>query len=197
MTESIDSVVGVIRDAEGMQRFGAQLADVLREGDVLVLTGPLGAGKTTLVRGLGEQLGVRGTVASPTFVIARTHPSLARGPALIHVDAYRLSTALELDDLDLDFEESVTVIEWGAEYVSAIADDWLEIVIERPRAGSGSDEAGVRDRAAGSTSANASTRVAAAAEEDTEDEPRRVTLRAVGERWRDVPLADLLEAAQP
>ncbi|MGO1545497.1 MAG: tRNA (adenosine(37)-N6)-threonylcarbamoyltransferase complex ATPase subunit type 1 TsaE [Gulosibacter sp.] len=149
-----------------MEGFGARLAAELRAGDVLVLTGPLGAGKTTLVRGLGEALGVRGTVASPTFVIARTHPALADGPALIHVDAYRLNSALELDDLDLDFDASVTVIEWGSEYVSAIAESWLEIVIERARAGD--------------------------VDTENDEDARQVSLRAVGERWASVPLATIL-----
>lgn len=158
-------VTGIIRNAEQMETLGERLAAELGAGDVLVLTGPLGAGKTTLVRGLGSALGVRGTVASPTFVIARTHPSLTGGPALIHVDAYRLASALELDDLDLDFEASVTVIEWGSEFVSAIADSWLEIVIERPRASDAQDD---------------------------EDDPRRVSLRTVGERWANVPLERIL-----
>ncbi|MDJ1370026.1 tRNA (adenosine(37)-N6)-threonylcarbamoyltransferase complex ATPase subunit type 1 TsaE [Gulosibacter molinativorax] len=161
-------VTGTIPTAEAMEAFGARLAGMLRAGDVVVLTGPLGAGKTTFVRGLGSALGVRGTVASPTFVIARTHPSVVGGPALIHVDAYRLGSALELDDLDLDFETSVTVIEWGAEFVAAIADSWLEIVFERPRAGAADS--------------------ASSADEDDSDDPRSVTLRAVGDRWSDVAL---------
>ncbi|SJM58328.1 tRNA (adenosine(37)-N6)-threonylcarbamoyltransferase complex ATPase subunit type 1 TsaE [Gulosibacter sp. 10] len=178
---------GELRTAEAMERFGARLAGLLGAGDVLVLTGPLGAGKTTLVRGLGEALGVRGTVASPTFVIARTHPSLEGGPALIHVDAYRLGSALELDDLDLDFEASVTVIEWGAEYVAALADDWLEVVIDRPRAGG---EGPVAASAAAGSAVSADEADAADA---PEDEPRAVRIRAMGERWRDVDLGALLE----
>ena len=94
---------------------GAALATVLRAGDLVLLSGPLGAGKTTLVRGLGAAMGVRGAVTSPTFVIARVHPSLTGGPALVHADAYRLSGIAELDDLDLDadLDTSVTVVEWG------------------------------------------------------------------------------------
>ncbi|KAB1641672.1 tRNA (adenosine(37)-N6)-threonylcarbamoyltransferase complex ATPase subunit type 1 TsaE [Gulosibacter chungangensis] len=171
----MSEVTGSIRTAADMEAFGERLASQLRAGDVLVLTGPLGAGKTTLVRGLGAALGVRGTVASPTFVIARTHPSVSGGPALIHVDAYRLGSALELDDLDLDFEASVTVIEWGSEFVSAIADSWLEIVIGRPRAG---DAAGAG--------------AGAEAHEDEADEPRRVLLRGTGQRWADAPLDAIL-----
>ena len=87
-------------DADAARAFGLALATVLRAGDVLVLTGDLGAGKTTLTQGLGEGLGVRGPITSPTFVIARVHPSLVGGPALVHVDAYRLGGAVELDDLE-------------------------------------------------------------------------------------------------
>ncbi|MFM9785724.1 tRNA (adenosine(37)-N6)-threonylcarbamoyltransferase complex ATPase subunit type 1 TsaE, partial [Streptomyces scabiei] len=85
----------------------------LEPGDVVVLTGPLGAGKTTLTRGIGAGLGIRGPVQSPTFVIARTHPSLVGGAPLVHVDAYRLGAAVELDDLDIDVEHSVVIVEWG------------------------------------------------------------------------------------
>lgn len=176
----MSEVTGSIGTAEQMEQFGERLAGEMRAGDVLVLTGPLGAGKTTLVRGLGAALGVRGTVASPTFVIARTHPSVTGGPALIHVDAYRLGSALELDDLDLDFEASVTVIEWGSEFVSAIAESWLEVVIERPRAG---DVAGATGEGA-----------AAETDEDDTDEPRRVLLRGTGQRWGGISLEDLLPA---
>ncbi|MBM6401937.1 tRNA (adenosine(37)-N6)-threonylcarbamoyltransferase complex ATPase subunit type 1 TsaE [Phycicoccus sp. MQZ13P-5] len=105
---------------------------MLRAGDLVVLTGGLGAGKTTLTQGLGEALGVRGSVTSPTFVIARVHPSTVGGPALVHVDAYRLGGALELDDLDLDtsVEQSVTVVEWGHGLAEGLADDRLEVVLD-------------------------------------------------------------------
>ena len=89
-----------IENPDQMHELGLELGKALRAGDVLVLTGPLGAGKTTLTRGIGEGLGVRGPVTSPTFVLARTHPSLVDGPPLVHVDAYRLNSAVELDDLD-------------------------------------------------------------------------------------------------
>lgn len=120
-----------IPDAEAMEALGRRLGAVLRAGDLVLLTGPLGAGKTTLTRGIGEGLGVRGPVQSPTFVLARTHPSLAGGAPLVHVDAYRLGSAAELDDLDLDFAGSVVVAEWAAGYVDDEHDAWLEIVIER------------------------------------------------------------------
>lgn len=124
-----------IATADEMESLGLALGKSLEAGDVLVLTGPLGAGKTTLTRGIGEGLGVRGPVQSPTFVIARTHPSLIGGPSLVHVDAYRLSDAAELDDLDIDFERSVVVVEWGRGMIDAVADEWLDIEIERPTAG--------------------------------------------------------------
>jgi tRNA threonylcarbamoyladenosine biosynthesis protein TsaE len=116
-----------------MRAYGARLAARLRPGDLLVLSGPLGAGKTTLVQGIAEGLKVRGPITSPTFVIARVHPSLREGPPLVHVDAYRLGGDLEVDDLDLDasLEESVTVVEWGEGLVEGLADDRLEIHIDR------------------------------------------------------------------
>lgn len=112
------------------QAFGARLASVLRAGDLLVLSGPLGAGKTALVQGIGAGLQVEGRVASPTFVIARVHPG--RLP-LVHVDAYRLGSLAEVDDLDLDVDAAdvVTAVEWGAGLVEQIADERLEIGIER------------------------------------------------------------------
>ena len=121
----------VVPDPEAMPALGVRLGGALRAGDLVVLTGPLGAGKTTLTRGIGEGLGVRGPVSSPTFVLARTHPSLVDGPPLVHVDAYRLASAAELDDLDLDFEASVVIVEWGAGMVDGIADSVLEVRIAR------------------------------------------------------------------
>lgn len=128
--------------ADDMRAYGARLAALLRPGDLLVLSGPLGAGKTTLVQGIAEGLKVRGPITSPTFVIARVHPSLRQGPPLVHADAYRLGGDLEVDDLDLDasLEESVTVVEWGEGLVEGLADDRLEIHIDRESAG---DEARV------------------------------------------------------
>ena len=113
------------------QAFGRRLGALLRGGDVLVLTGDLGAGKTTLTQGIAEGLGVRGPITSPTFVIARVHPSLVGGPALVHVDAYRLGSALELDDLDLDadLDASVTIVEWGAGLAEQLSDERLEMTI--------------------------------------------------------------------
>lgn len=138
-----------------MGALGRRLASVLRPGDLVMLTGELGAGKTTLTRGLGEGLGVRGAVTSPTFVIARVHPPLGDGPALVHVDAYRLGGGLdEMEDLDLDVSlpDSVVVVEWGDGKVEELSEDRLQVLI---------------DRAVG----------------DTDDERRSVTLRGVGARW--------------
>jgi tRNA threonylcarbamoyladenosine biosynthesis protein TsaE len=111
--------------------FGARLARELRAGDLIVLSGPLGAGKTALTQGIGAGLGVTERVVSPTFVIARVHRS-GRVP-LIHVDAYRLASVAEVDDLDLDVETSdaVTVVEWGEGLVEQLAGEWLLVSIER------------------------------------------------------------------
>ena len=112
---------------------GERLGAVVRSGDLVILTGDLGAGKTTLTQGLGDGLGVRGPVTSPTFVIARVHPSQRGGPELVHVDAYRLGDAAELDDLDLDtdLDGAVTVVEWGSGLAEALSDDRLELRLER------------------------------------------------------------------
>ncbi len=117
--------------AEATRGFGRALAALLRAGDLVVLTGELGAGKTTLTQGVGEGLGVRGPVTSPTFVIARVHPSLVGGPPLVHADAYRLGGIAELDDLDLDASvpDSVTVVEWGHGVVEELTDDHVEVVL--------------------------------------------------------------------
>jgi tRNA threonylcarbamoyladenosine biosynthesis protein TsaE len=125
--------------AAAMQALGKELAALLGAGDVVVLTGSLGAGKTTLAQGIGVGLGVRGSVTSPTFVIARVHPSLHGGPSLVHVDAYRLGGDLEVDDLDLDasLADSVTLVEWGEGVVERLAEDRLVVAIERPIATDG------------------------------------------------------------
>ncbi|MBO9523011.1 MAG: tRNA (adenosine(37)-N6)-threonylcarbamoyltransferase complex ATPase subunit type 1 TsaE [Nocardioidaceae bacterium] len=118
---------------EDTQAAGRRLGALLRAGDLVILSGDLGAGKTTFTQGLGDGLGVRGPVTSPTFVIARVHPSLNDGPALVHVDAYRLGDAAELDDLDLDtdLDLAVTVVEWGSGLAESLAGDRLEIVLHR------------------------------------------------------------------
>ena len=118
--------------ADDTRGFGEALGRQLRAGDLVLLTGGLGAGKTTLTQGLAAGLGVRGPITSPTFVIARIHPSLVGGPALVHVDAYRLGGLAELDDLDLDtsLDESVTVVEWGHGLAEDLSEDRLEILLE-------------------------------------------------------------------
>ncbi|HYX60421.1 MAG TPA: tRNA (adenosine(37)-N6)-threonylcarbamoyltransferase complex ATPase subunit type 1 TsaE [Streptosporangiaceae bacterium] len=116
-----------------MRDLGRRLAALLRAGDLVILAGPLGAGKTTLVQGIGAGLGVRGPVTSPTFVIARVHPAVTgSGPALVHADAYRLGSFSEVDDLDLDTDagSAVTVVEWGTGLAEPLAEDRLEITIE-------------------------------------------------------------------
>jgi tRNA threonylcarbamoyladenosine biosynthesis protein TsaE len=130
-----DRVPTELRIATGgaMRDLGRELATRLRAGDLVILTGPLGAGKTTLVQGIGAGLGVRGPVTSPTFVIARVHPVLAgSGPALVHADAYRLGSVSEVDDLDLDADmaTAVTVVEWGEGLAEGLAEDRLEISIQ-------------------------------------------------------------------
>lgn len=119
----------VLADEEATEAAGAAVAGLLRAGDVVILTGPLGAGKTAFTRGLGAGLRVRGPITSPTFVIARVHPSLIGGPDLVHVDAYRLPGAADFDDLDLDADvaEAVTVVEWGSGLAEQLAEDRLEV----------------------------------------------------------------------
>ncbi len=121
----------VLATVDDTRAFGARLATILRAGDLIVLNGPLGAGKTALTQGIGAGLDVSGRVVSPTFVIARVHRD-GRLP-LVHVDAYRLGSLAEVDDLDLDVEiaDAVTVVEWGAGLVEQLAPDWLLVSIER------------------------------------------------------------------
>jgi len=129
-----------VASAEEMAELGRRIADALGPGDLVVLTGPLGAGKTTLTQGIGAGLGVTGRIVSPTFVIARVHRG-GRMP-LVHADAYRISSIAEIDDLDLDasLAESVTVVEWGGGLVEGLADDRLEVRIERAAGNAAGDE---------------------------------------------------------
>lgn len=159
-----------VAEASQMRDLGARVASYLRAGDLLVLTGDLGAGKTTFTQGLGLGLGVAGAVTSPTFVIARVHPGAPGGPDLVHVDAYRLGGAAELDDLDLDtsLEAAVTVVEWGSGVAERLSESRLEITLAREDSAADLDD------------------------EYVDDEPRTVVLRGVGPAWRDrLPVFDL------
>lgn len=127
-------LVAQIPTAEGMHEFGARLAAELRAGDLIMLNGELGAGKTTLTQGIGRGLGVEGAITSPTFVLSRVHRrGQGAGPSLVHVDAYRLGSAGELEDIDLDSSAatSVTVVEWGTDRAEQLAESRLEIDIDR------------------------------------------------------------------
>jgi tRNA threonylcarbamoyladenosine biosynthesis protein TsaE len=172
MTVVLDEQVRV-GTARQMQRLGRKLAGLLRAGDLVVLSGSLGAGKTTLAQGIGAGLGIRGQVTSPTFVIARVHPSLHAGPDLVHADAYRLGSRAEVDDLDLDADlaTAVTLVEWGEGLVEELAESLLTVSIEADHSAAGSQTA------AG----------------DGADAPRTVRVRGFGERWRD---ADVVAAAR-
>ena len=124
-----------VRDADEMHALGIRIGKQLRAGDLVVLVGPLGAGKTTLTRGVGEALGAIGNVSSPTFVIARTHKRENGDAPMVHVDAYRLGSADELDDLDIDFPNSIVLVEWGKGMLDGISDNLLEVEIARDHTG--------------------------------------------------------------
>ena len=161
MTDAWEMRLGSPDDTRAL---GRRLAGVLRAGDVVVLSGELGAGKTTLAQGIGAGLGVRGAVTSPTFVLSRVHPGSGGGPALVHVDAYRLRGGGELDDLDLDetLAGAVTVVEWGEGLAERLSPDRLMIRLARSP---GVDLADVRS----------------------------VTVDAAGPRWAGIALRPLLE----
>ncbi len=125
----------VINDGDSMRALGREIAPCLKAGDLVILAGGLGAGKTTLVQGIGSGMRVRGQVASPTFIISRAHEPADDGPWLVHVDAYRLGSLAELDHLDLDdsTDEAVTVVEWGEGKAESLADGHALITIDRAR----------------------------------------------------------------
>lgn len=168
------AVALAVSTAEEMRELGRRLASGLTAGDLVILSGGLGAGKTTLTKGIGDGLGVRGPITSPTFVIARVHPPVGTAaadprPSLVHADAYRLGGVLELDDLDLDTDlaSSVTVVEWGEGLAEGLSADRLEIAIEA-LAMSGADAADPDDLAG--------------------DLPRAVRVSSVGQRWEGIEL---------
>ncbi|WP_104160446.1 tRNA (adenosine(37)-N6)-threonylcarbamoyltransferase complex ATPase subunit type 1 TsaE [Arthrobacter sp. ZGTC212] len=167
-------------DALQTQAVAEQLGHRLAAGDLLLLTGELGAGKTTFTQGLGRGLGVRPGIISPTFVLMRIHPSLADGPDLVHVDAYRLGSSGEIDDIDLEntMDTSVTVVEWGRGLVEHLSDSRLEVTLLRPTGGGtvGGQETGQPVQEAAGLSFEY---------DDDPDEERVIRFAAYGPRWKD------------
>ena len=164
-------------DADQTRALGEDLGRVLAAGDLVMLSGGLGAGKTTLTQGIGVGMGVRGRVASPTFIVARVHPSLRGGPDLIHADAYRITDLNDLETLDLDssLDEAVTVVEWGEGKTEAMSEERLAIEVRRASGGQAARDGDVIDL------------------EYMDDGRRRIVLRAHGHRWDGV-LEDLVAA---
>ena len=164
-------------DADQTRAFGEDLGRILAAGDLVMLSGELGAGKTTFTQGIGVGMGVRGRVASPTFIVARVHPNLGAGPDLIHVDAYRITDLNDLETLDLDssLDEAVTVVEWGDGKTEAMSEERLAIEVRRRRGGQAQRDGEVIDL------------------EHMDDGRRRIILRAHGHRWDGV--LDALVAA--
>ena len=189
-----------VASAEETQALAARIGAQLQAGDLIVLTGELGAGKTTFTQGLGEGLGVRPGIISPTFVLVRVHPSLGDGPDLVHVDAYRLESAGEIDDIDLEntLDTAVTVVEWGRDRVEHLAESRLDITLVRA---TGADLAVAETNTAnhGSTGSTASSANLAGTTDTAEaggspavvldfDEPdeaedRQIRIVAHGPRW--------------
>ena len=154
-------------NADQTRSLGEDLGRVLAAGDLVMLSGGLGAGKTTLTQGIGIGMGVRGRVASPTFIVARVHPSLSGGPDLIHADAYRIKDLSDLETLDLDssLDEAVTVVEWGEGKTEAMSNERLSIEVRRASGGQAETEGDIIDL------------------EHMDDGTRLIVLRAHGHRW--------------
>lgn len=192
--QTVPGITVATCDADETRALGARLARLLRAGDLVMLSGGLGAGKTTLAQGIGAALEVRGRVSSPTFIIARVHPALAGGPDLIHVDAYRITSLEEIDALDLDssLDRAVTLVEWGEEKVEALSPDRLEIQVRRPH---GAVRDGVRkpdDVTIGSeSSGGVVTEDLVVDLGEVDDGSRTITVRALGPRWADIDLSPL------
>ena len=157
-------------DADQTRDLGADLGRLLRAGALVMLSGGLGAGKTTLTQGIGVGMGVRGRVASPTFIVARVHPSLRGGPDLIHADAYRITDLGDLETLDLDssLDEAVTVVEWGEGKTEAMSPERLVIDVRRAEGGQACRDGHVIDL------------------EYMDDGMRSIVLHAHGSRWNGI-----------
>jgi tRNA threonylcarbamoyladenosine biosynthesis protein TsaE len=170
-----------VQSAEETHALAAALGAVLEAGDLVILTGELGAGKTTFTQGLGDGLGVRAGIISPTFVLVRIHPNLPDGsrpggPDLVHVDAYRLESAAEIDDIDLEntMDSTVTVVEWGRGRVEHLSDSVLDVELHRPLGGP----------LTGAPAADASDPgLVMDFDTDDDDEPRTIVIRGFGPRW--------------
>ena len=190
--ETVSEITVTTGDANETRALGARLALLLGAGDLVMLSGGLGAGKTTLAQGVGAALGVRGRVSSPTFIIARVHPSLSEGPDLIHVDAYRITSLEEIDALDLDssLERSVTLVEWGEEKVEALSPDRLEVQVLRPHGAVGASEPGAVQAGSGPPDGSA-TEDPVVDLGEVDDGRRTVVVRALGPRWVGVDLSPL------
>lgn len=182
-----------VRTADETHALAAVLGAQLRAGDLLVLTGELGAGKTTFTQGLGEGLGVRAGIISPTFVLVRIHPNLPDGPRpggpdLVHVDAYRLGSASEIDDIDLEntLDSAVTVVEWGRGRVEHLSESRLEVDLVRSLGGT-------------SAAPETATLSPGTLDFDTgdDDEPRTIVIRGFGPRWLDPPVLPARTATTP
>ena len=167
-----------VNSPDDTRAVGQTLATALRAGDLVMLSGGLGAGKTTFTQGIGTGLQVKWRVSSPTFIVARVHPSLVGGADLIHADAYRIKDLTDLETLDLDstLEEAITVIEWGEGKTEQLSADRLEIEIHREHGGVATSSNGVVDLA------------------QMDDGKRTITIRPLGKRWKETDWGQVFSA---